>query len=110
MAAIIATLPLILVQFGRLSLVAPLVNVLVLPLVPLTMLLGFLIAVPIAGRGFAWLSNWLLAYILKITSGFASWKYAAVSISVPKPAFWFLAIVIIGFYMMAKWRLKIRRP
>ena len=40
LSAIIITEPLLLWRFGRLSLVAPLVNILVLPLIPLAMLMG----------------------------------------------------------------------
>ncbi len=40
-SAIIATLPLILFQFGRLSIVAPVANLLVLPTIPYLMLVGF---------------------------------------------------------------------
>ena len=67
LAAIIATLPLILFNFGVLSLSAPLVNVLILPVVPLTMLFGFLVGLPFVGPGFAMVANWLLLYILKVT-------------------------------------------
>ncbi len=42
MAAQIATLPLIIVLFRRISLIAPVANILVAPLVPLAMLFGFL--------------------------------------------------------------------
>lgn len=41
-SAMIATLPLILHQFGTLSLVAPLANLLVVPMMPVTMMAGFL--------------------------------------------------------------------
>ena len=40
-SAIVATLPLILFQFGRLSIVAPIVNMLVLWIIPYLMLFGF---------------------------------------------------------------------
>ncbi|HVY68211.1 MAG TPA: ComEC/Rec2 family competence protein, partial [Patescibacteria group bacterium] len=72
LAAIAATLPLILYTFGRLSLSAPLANILVLPAVPLTMLLGFLTVLPLAGPGFALLARWLLAYILKVIAVLAA--------------------------------------
>ncbi len=42
-AAQLATLPLIAITFGTVSLVAPLANVLILPLVPLLMLVGFVV-------------------------------------------------------------------
>lgn len=45
LAAIMFTQPLILLYFGQVSLVAPLVNVVVLPLIPPAMLTGFAVAV-----------------------------------------------------------------
>ncbi|MBU0964672.1 competence protein ComEC family protein, partial [Patescibacteria group bacterium] len=42
LSATLMTLPLIIFQFGRLSLVAPLVNVLILPAIPVSMGLGFI--------------------------------------------------------------------
>ncbi len=42
LSAQIATLPVVFFSFGRISLIAPLANVLILPFIPLTMLFGFL--------------------------------------------------------------------
>lgn len=42
LSAQIMTLPIILFSFGRFSLIAPLANILILPIIPLTMLFGFL--------------------------------------------------------------------
>jgi competence protein ComEC len=47
LTAVIATLPLTLFEFGRLSLVALLVNMLVLPIVPAAMFFGFFSALPL---------------------------------------------------------------
>lgn len=68
-AAQIFVLPIILDNFGRLSLISPIANILILPLIPLTMLIGFLSVV----LGFLWVGlgqivgmvSWiLLAYII----------------------------------------------
>lgn len=53
LAATLATLPIILWHFGRVSWISPLVNVLILPLVPLIMLLSALTLV--LGQPVAWL-------------------------------------------------------
>ena len=53
LAAIVMTEPLLLWRFGRLSLVAPLVNTLVLPLIPLSMAVG---AVSLLGLWIPWLA------------------------------------------------------
>ncbi|MFH0804913.1 MAG: ComEC/Rec2 family competence protein [Patescibacteria group bacterium] len=79
------TTPLILWQFGRLSLVAPLVNVLILPAVPLCMALGFAvglssIAWPPLGYALG-LVSWLsLSYILTMVGFFSNLPVAAASI------------------------------
>ncbi len=62
LAAIIATEPLLLWQFGRLSLIAPLANILVLPFIPVAMGLGTLCLV-----GF--LQPWLALPFVAVTDG-----------------------------------------
>lgn len=57
LAAQLTTMPLIVYKFGLFSIVAPLTNTLVLPLIPLLMLAGFLV-------GLVGMINPLLAYIL----------------------------------------------
>lgn len=71
LAAQIFTLPILLYNFDRISLIAPLTNVLVLPLIPVAMLLGFLtsglslIFLPLAQLA-AWLTWVVLAYVIKV--------------------------------------------
>ena len=42
LAAILGTLPFTIISFGNISLIAPLVNILILPLIPFIMLIGFI--------------------------------------------------------------------
>jgi competence protein ComEC len=81
-AAILATIPITMFQFHQLSVVAPLANVLVLPLVPFAMLFGFLSALPVIGGGFAFLTNYLLTYMLAVTEKLSSLKYASLPIQI----------------------------
>lgn len=85
LSAIVLTLPIILWQFGSVSLVAPFANVFVLPLVP------FLMFYTIALLPITWLSTsigqfialpalWGSQYILSIISIFASLPFASVSV------------------------------
>ncbi len=97
-SAIAATLPLILFTFGRLSIVAPLVNILILPLVPLTMLLGFFSVLPWIGRGFAFAAGLALRYMLSVTENFSHVPYGNVSIKISQYQFAFLGIIIVGAY------------
>lgn len=87
LSAIIATLPLILFQFGRLSIVAPVVNVLILWLIPFIMLFGFL-AVLLSfifysiGELVAWIALVGLQYITIVVKWFAGLKFAAVDLKI----------------------------
>ncbi len=103
----IFVLPLLLYQIGEFSVVAVLVNVLVLPMVPVAMLLTFFtgmlglfsssLALPIA-----YLTHLSLSYILVVASWFAALPFA--SYVVPPFPFWvmILAYAILGFVI---WKL-----
>ena len=97
LSAIIFTLPLILFQFGRLSIVAPLVNLLVLPVIPIAMFVGFLQFLMASvhlffGQIIGWFSWLLLGYVIKVVNIFSSFSWAAVDVSIP----WWL---MIGLYV-----------
>jgi len=85
LSAIIMTTPLILYQFGRLSLVASLVNVLILPMIPLAMSFGFMVGIlgliwlP-AGQIAGWLAWGLLSYVIFIVETFAKARWASLEI------------------------------
>ena len=97
LAAQITTLPVILFNFDRLSLIAPLANVIVVPLVPLVMLAAALAAVvgalhaavtlPVVGDALVWLvggAAWLYVSAMIAAAGVTSaFPYAAVDVSVP---------------------------
>lgn len=85
LAAQVFVLPILMVNFGKLSLVSPLANVLVLPIIPLTMLIGFLaiicsFVIPPIGQIFAWMAFLPLKYETMAIKYLASWKYASVEI------------------------------
>ena len=112
-SAIIATMPIILYQFGRLSLVAPVVNLLILWLVPFLMALGAASAVagfvylPLARilAAVAWLG---LEYIIRVVHWFAGLSFASMEIAFP---FWltFLGYCGMIYFIKSKTRdLKIK--
>jgi competence protein ComEC len=117
-AAQLATLPIILITFGRLSLVAPLANVLVVPLVPLVMLasaaaapvgaLDAAIHVPLLGDLATWFTGgtaWLgLRAMIAIGSGVAALPFASLPVSAPGwiAAVWYPALLL-------AWRVLARR-
>lgn len=96
LATQIAVLPLLVYQVGTASIVAPLVNVLVLPVVPVIMLCGFvagmvgLILTPLA-IPLAWLTHILLSYIFVVVDAFS--RVPFVSISLPPIPGWFLFVL-----------------
>ena len=105
LAAQILALPLILYQFGNLSIIAPLANVALLPMVPSAMLFG---AIALAG-GLLWLplGQWLalpaylfLAWLTEGARVFATLPYAAVQLP-PFPLWLLLAyyVIVVGSWL-----------
>ncbi len=107
MAAIIATLPLILSQFGRLSIVAPIVNVLILWTIPFLMLFSFVAVLvsfvfyPLASV-IAWMTWVGLAYVVEVVRWFSSLSYAAVDLQVPS----FVMLLLYGVMLYCIMRKK----
>lgn len=96
-------LPFLLYQIGEFSVVAVLVNVLVLPMVPVAMLLTFFTGLagfisPVAAVLFGALAQVSLTYILRIAQLFAEVPYAA--FVVPPFSFW---LVLLGYVLIGYW-------
>ena len=74
-SAYIFTLPILIYSFGRISLMGPLTNLLVLPVVPVVMVLGFVAF--IAGLQILFFPAWvLLTYIVRVTQIFSQPYFA----------------------------------
>jgi competence protein ComEC len=73
-AAQLATLPIVIFNFGRISLVSPLANLLVAPLVPLSMLFGFLLIL------FSW-SQFLTFIFVILTSTISFLLFLLINLS-----------------------------
>lgn len=89
--------PFILYMMGQLSIIGMVVNILVLPFIPLTMLVvattGLAgMTVPIIGQAVGWVAHLLLSYELVIVEEFAKFSFS--SIHVPK----FSGAIVIVFY------------
>lgn len=85
LGAQLMTLPVLLANFGRLSLVAPLTNVLILPLIPLTMGFGAVVTLPgfislLIAKITSLLAWPLLYYITGIVEAFSRLPFAAVGL------------------------------
>ncbi len=108
-SAYLATLPVLLFNFGTLSLISIPVNLLVLPMVPIAMLFGFAagslaLVWEIAALPFAWLAWAALTYVLKIVESAARIPFAAASFHIS--VFWVILyyIVLIGLVILWKHR------
>ena len=87
LGAQIAVLPLILQSFGRLSVIAPLANLLILPFIPQTMLLTFLSGLggwfaPVAGQILGWLAWLFLTYEIKAAEILAAIPLASLNVKI----------------------------
>ncbi|MBI4122723.1 MAG: ComEC/Rec2 family competence protein, partial [Parcubacteria group bacterium] len=82
LSAMATTTPLILYQFGRLSIIAPIANILILPAIPLTMALGFASGIagmlwPPFGAVLAWLPWLFLEYMIRVAEFLSSLRFAS---------------------------------
>jgi competence protein ComEC len=107
LSAIMATLPLLLFQFGQVSLVAPVVNMLVLWIVPYVMMIGFA-AVGTSwvwytgGQFVAWVAYVGMMYVVMVVRWFASFPWAAINITLPMWAMVIIYVLIFRWAMINK--------
>ncbi|MDQ2933323.1 MAG: ComEC family competence protein [bacterium] len=91
--------PFILYMMGSMSIIGMVVNILVLPIIPLTMLVVFLTGAfgfiwsPLS-QFFGWISHLLLSYELLVVAWFAQVPYA--SVTIPVFSKWW----VVGFYVI----------
>jgi competence protein ComEC len=64
LCAIVATAPVIMYQFGQVSLVALPTNIVVVPFVPVLMMFGVLSMLPLIGNGAGWVAGLLVEYLM----------------------------------------------
>jgi len=102
-SALVMVTPILAADFGRISLVAPLTNVLVVPLVPLAMLLGFWAVVggiiqTDLGLVLGWIAWAPLRLIVVLTEYFRSFPWASINVKIAPGVwmvFYYLGIVIL---------------
>lgn len=110
LAAIIATLPLILYQFGRLSIVALPVNIFILWIIPYVMLGGFLSLVSATifypfGQALAYVTGLGLKYIIIFVNFFGRQSWASVEWGIPLWAMLGMYGMII-YFVIRKYKIK----
>lgn len=99
-AAQLMTIPLLLYSFGELSLVAPLTNLVELPLVPLAMLSSFMAGLagmflPAFAGWLAWPAQLVLEFMLGLVHWAASWPWASTAFYIGPLAMLFMYVLII---------------
>jgi competence protein ComEC len=102
-SAQILVLPLLLYKMGIFSFVALPANILILAFISAVMLFGFLTGIIgfvslIVSLPFAWVSWFLLSYMIKVSEFFASLPFAYVNISWFSEVFLVLSYVLIGVW------------
>jgi ComEC/Rec2-related protein len=105
LAATIITLPFILIRLDQLSLVSPIANVLIGPVIFLVFILG-LPLLPLSFWGgaatvVAWLLSLVLAYVIMVVGGLGSLPWASAQNSL---WLWFILVVLYGIGV--RWCLK----
>jgi len=107
LSAIVLTLPLILYNFGRISFVAPLANILILPVIPLAMAVGSLavlggIIYSGLGQSIGWLAWLVLSYIIKAVEFLAAIPWASGEAGKIHWIFLLIFYLLIGWFIWWK--------
>ena len=106
LSAQVFVLPIILNDFQKLSVISPLANLLVLPIIPLTMLFGFLMVVfafvfPPLAMIFSWLTFLLFKYETSTIEFLASLKFSSVEVlhfSWGWVVGWYIILIVVIFF------------
>ncbi len=108
LAAQFFTFPILIYNFGTLSLIGPLVNIFIVPLLPLITILGIGLAAAsfissFLGHALSFPAWFLLTYILKIVDFSSQLPFAGLSVSV-FPFYWVLVFYLILFLLVWEWQ------
>lgn len=112
LAAQVAAAPIIIYNFESFSVIAPLSNILILPLIPFTMLFGFLAATfgmvsGVLGNIFGWIAYGMLEYMIRSVGYLAEVPYASLNIDVTSPIYIFIYyLIIIDILFMIRFKQK----
>jgi competence protein ComEC len=107
LGAQIFVLPILLYNFGTLSFIAPLANILVLPFIPVLMLLGFLTGFAgliylKAGYLIGYVAYIFLRYIIVVVQNLSDLKFSATTISVT--SWWWIPLYYIMIFIWLRYQ------
>jgi len=115
-SAQLLTLPILLLSFGSFSLVSPVANLLILPLVPFAMLLTFIagltgLFIPSVATIVGTPAEWVLIYMTSVASFSGNLSWATQDMPITWAAFGalYLAIVVMMVYMRHATKLRLDR-
>jgi competence protein ComEC len=108
LSAQVFTLPILIYNFGYFSLVAPITNILIVPLLPFIMLSGFIFGfVGIIFQPLGWILSWptwgLLTYLIEIIDWFSGFSLTYLTIGDIHWAWLIVSYLILGIMV---WRLQ----
>jgi len=108
LSAQIFTLPILVYNFGRISLMSPIPNILILPLIPLITIFGFIFSfIGIFWQTLAQIFSWpvwlLLTYILKVIDSFSKISWASLTLENIHWIFLMISYLVLG---LITWRLQ----
>jgi len=108
LAAQITTMPLIVYNFGSLSLIGPISNILITPLIPIITIIGFVfiigsIIAPLIGQVISWFLWLLLSYVLTVIRLLADLPLVAIKVNNLSPLIIAFSYGIIGYIA---WQIK----
>jgi len=113
LSAQIFTLPILIYNFGYMSLVAPITNILIIPLLPYIMVLGFVFGIlGMLWQPLGWILSWpawlSLTYLTKIVDFFSqvSWASLTLEISWVWLAIFYLILGLITWRLNEKQKLR----
>ncbi len=103
LVAYVVTIPLLLFNFGTLSLIAPLANILILPTVPIIMALGFLVSLPVLGFGAAFLVQNLTSLVLWIMGWLSKVPFSNIPLAINLFQFLCISGLLVIGYLLILW-------
>ena len=109
LAAQVTTFPLVVYHFKQFSLIAPVANVLIVPVLPFVLILGIIgiglsFLLPFLAQLVFWLLSIIMAYLIKVVELLSGLPFAYFAIAEFPPIWMFssIALIITGIFLVSK--------